>query len=419
VTAGFAGAVSETGEARDFLRELDRVVADVEAGAAHRDGAREYARIEIEQLRDTRFWSSTVPREFGGLGLGAEVVIQAVLALAAADGSLGQIPQNHLMTVERIRLATTDRQREHWLRRVGAGAVLGNANAEPSEPHPGEHGTRVSRGLEGLRLTGRKVCATGSLLADHIAVAARDDDGTPRTVLVDAAAPGVVVHDDWHGLGQRTTASGTAEFHDVAVDDLALLPLLDDPVATYRVSSLGQLIHAAIDTGIALGALDRAVELAARVHAGRGSGVREFGDDVLGVAQLGELRISALGARRLVESAAARLAGLDPDSRLDAVVDVFYEVAAAKVVSTRAALAVTTQLFDIGGTSSTYPALGLDRYWRDARTHTLHDAVRWKPYAIGHWILTGDVADPWSIGHPFVPSTQLRNIIRPADKDLP
>ncbi len=31
--------------------------------------------------------------------------------------------------------------------------------------------------------------------------------------------------------------------------------------------------------------------------------------------------------------------------------------------------------------------LGLDRFWRNARTHTLHDPVRWKYHAVGNYYL--------------------------------
>lgn len=395
-------------DAAEFLHELSAVVEQAKTGAAQRDSTRGYARAEIDALRRIGFWSLTVPAEYGGLGLGPDTLIQGILALAGADASLGQIPQNHFMSAERIRLTTTGGQRAHWLEILGAGALFGNATAEGGEPHPGDHGTRLHRRGDGWRLTGRKVYATGSILADHIAVAARDDTDTPRTVLVGTAAGGVVLHDDWQGLGQRTTASGAAEFHDVVVDPIAALPTTADPVATYRVSALGQLIHAAIDAGIALGALDEAVSLGRRAHGGRGSGVPTFDADVLGVAQLGDLHIAALSSRRLVESAAARLADLHENSDIAEAVDAFYEVAAAKAVSARAALTVTSELFEIGGTSSTRPALGLDRYWRDARTHTLHDAARWKPHSIGRWLLAGDVADPWSIGYPFRHLEDLR-----------
>jgi len=33
--------------------------------------------------------------------------------------------------------------------------------------------------------------------------------------------------------------------------------------------------------------------------------------------------------------------------------------------------------------------LRMDRYWRDARTHTLHDPVRWKYNAVGRYYLNG------------------------------
>ncbi|QIG45854.1 acyl-CoA dehydrogenase [Nocardioides anomalus] len=393
--------------ARTFLDDLTQVVEGVRAGAVRRDRERQYAVAEIDQLRELGFWSLTVPVEHGGLGLDQETLVQAVLLVAAADGSLGQIPQNHFMTVERIRLTAAPGQREHWLRVLGAGAVLGNASAEPGERPPGESASALHGGPGSWRLTGRKVYSTGALLADHIAVQVRDPSGAQRTVLVPRDADGVVVHDDWQSMGQRTTASGVSEYHEVAIDDIAVLDHPGDPVATYRVSALGQLVHAAIDAGLAEGAVGEALALARTVHGGRGSGAREFGDDVLGVALLGELRVTALSARRLVESAARRLAALEQDSSLEEVADVFYEVAAAKLASTRAALTATAGLFEVGGSSSTRPELGLDRYWRDARTHTLHDAARWKPFAIGRWLIAGDVADPWSIAHPFRPLGEL------------
>ncbi|MFT4010322.1 MAG: acyl-CoA dehydrogenase family protein [Nocardioidaceae bacterium] len=387
--------------AQDFLDDLSAVVEEVRAGAAERDRTRSYAFAAIRNLRDLGFFAITVPTEYGGLGLGPDVAVRAVLELAAADGSLGQIPQNHFMTLEQIRLTTTGEQRAYWLETVGRGSFFGNATAEPGELHPGERATTLTRHGERLRLDGRKVYSTGALLADHIAVSVKDDTGRPTSVLVSLSHPGVTVHDDWQGLGQRTTASGTSVFEGVLVDTLAVLPAIDDPVAAYRISALGQLLHAAIDAGLAEGAFAEATRLAHVSHGGRGSGAKRFEDDTLGVALFGELSVSVLAARRLVEATATRLGSLTERSTLEEVLDVFYEVAAAKLTSTRAALSVTSGLFDVGGAASTRPDLGHDRYWRDARTHTLHDAARWKPHSIGRWLLAREVADPWSIGHPL------------------
>lgn len=366
-----------------------------------RDRDREYPIAEIERLRDIGFWALTTPAEFGGLGFDHEVLVQAVIAVSAADGSLGQIPQNHFSTVERLRLARPSAQRSQFLSAVGTGAFFGNAAAEPGERPPGAAETALTPSNGSWSLSGRKVYCTGSLFGDLITVIARGQDGTPATVVVSRDTPGVQVHDDWDSLGQRTTGSGTAEFDRVPVSAGDILAALPGTRAQYRHSALNHVIHAAIDVGLAEGALAEAVSLGRRVHAGRGSGAGEFRDDALGVAQLGDLHITVWTARRAVESAARKLARLTESSELTAVLDAFYEVGPAKVVAARAALTVSSVLFDIGGAASTKPALGLDRYWRDIRTHTLHDAVRWKPYALGRWLLDRQVADPWTLAHPL------------------
>ncbi|MGU3654024.1 SfnB family sulfur acquisition oxidoreductase, partial [Mycolicibacterium sp. A43C] len=64
-------------------------------------------------------------------------------------------------------------------------------------------------------------------------------------------------------------------------------------------------------------------------------------------------------------------------------------VAIAKVAATRASLDASSTLFELGGTRSASGAANLARYWRDARTHTLHDATRWKVQHIGRHTLSG------------------------------
>jgi alkylation response protein AidB-like acyl-CoA dehydrogenase len=411
--------LAETHEpsARDFLERLTQTAAAIATTARERDAQRRYPTTEYHALRDVGFWRLPIPVEYGGLGFDYQTLMSAVIEVAAADGSLGQLPQNHFSTLDRLRHCGSLAQRERFFGAVAAGAVFGNASAEPRERPPGEAETRLRRVTDGHRLTGRKVYATGALLADLVAVQARDDDGAQVFVLVDRQAPGVAITDDWSGFGQRTTASGTATFDDVPVAPVDVLRTGPDPRPLYRISAQSQLLHCAIDTGIADGALRAAVGLAREVHGGRGSGAADFADDVLGVARLGELWISVESARSMVEVAARRLDTLTAASPLDDVLSAFYRVAAAKSVSTEAALTVTAALTDIGGASSTRSALGLDRYWRDARTHTVHDAVRWKPYSIGRRLVSHDVAHPWSVGHPYVPFDQLRQAITPDPRD--
>jgi alkylation response protein AidB-like acyl-CoA dehydrogenase len=52
-------------------------------------------------------------------------------------------------------------------------------------------------------------------------------------------------------------------------------------------------------------------------------------------------------------------------------------------------LLATSKLFDLAGAGATLAKYNLDRHWRNARTHTLHDPVRWKYHAIGNYALNG------------------------------
>jgi alkylation response protein AidB-like acyl-CoA dehydrogenase len=64
-------------------------------------------------------------------------------------------------------------------------------------------------------------------------------------------------------------------------------------------------------------------------------------------------------------------------------------VAEAKVAATEASLAASSKLIELAGSRATLAEFGLDRHWRNARTHTVHDPVRWKLRAIGDYWLNG------------------------------
>jgi alkylation response protein AidB-like acyl-CoA dehydrogenase len=64
-------------------------------------------------------------------------------------------------------------------------------------------------------------------------------------------------------------------------------------------------------------------------------------------------------------------------------------VAEARSASHRAGLLAANKLLELGGTAATDRAEALDRYWRNVRTHTLHDPVRWKHHWIGAYHLNG------------------------------
>ena len=64
-------------------------------------------------------------------------------------------------------------------------------------------------------------------------------------------------------------------------------------------------------------------------------------------------------------------------------------VAAVRAVSARAAVDVSSGLFEVCGTRSALESLNLNRHWRNARTHTLHDPAAWKVQHIGRYAVDG------------------------------
>ena len=51
------------------------------------------------------------------------------------------------------------------------------------------------------------------------------------------------------------------------------------------------------------------------------------------------------------------------------------------------------RIFQISGAGATVSKYGMDRFWRDARTLTLHDPVDYKYKLVGDWALN-DVNPP-------------------------
>lgn len=71
-------------------------------------------------------------------------------------------------------------------------------------------------------------------------------------------------------------------------------------------------------------------------------------------------------------------------------------VAGAKAVAHRAAVEVSSQIFELTGAGSTSARFGLDRFWRNARVHTLHDPIDYKLRDLGRHALTGAFPEPTS-----------------------
>lgn len=385
--------------------ELDRIFqpifARIAEGAVEREVDRRLAYDEVAQLRAARFGALRAPVESGGYGASVRQLFRLLIDLAAAESNLPQALRVHFVFVEDQLLAEAGPVRDEWLRKIGAGTLVGNAITEPGVGAVDRYRTRLTRRGDDWVLDGTKYYSTGSLYADHILVAA-DRDGERLGILVDADADGVRQHDDWDGFGQRLTASGTTEFSGVVVpDDRILGPGYGNPGATYSTGYL-QLFQLAVLAGIAARAERDTREWVARRTRGY---THSAGDlprhDPLVQQVIGKLSAAAFTARATVLAVADELdralaAGATDERDLVAV-----ELAAAQaqigVIET--VLPATSLLFEVGGASITSEKLRLDRHWRNARTVSVHNPAIQKARAIGDHLLNGaELPFAWSAG---------------------
>jgi SfnB family sulfur acquisition oxidoreductase len=372
----------------EALAVARKLAVELAREASQRDRERRLPWAELDRYVRSGLWGISVPKEYGGAGVSYVTLAQVTAIIAEADGSLGQIPQNHFYAVEIIRVNGSDAQKRFYFERVLQGDRFGNALAEIGTKNSAERKTRLTKDGADYRINGRKFYATGALYADWVPTSAIDDDGVQQLALVPRNAQGLSIVDDWSGFGQRTTGSGSAIFDNVRVDGGAVLGFqaaFDRPTT---VGPLAQLLHAAIDLGIARAAYADLISfVSTRSRPWIDSGVERAGDDPLTIREVGDLTVQLHAAEALVDRAGAKVDIAAADSNADTVAAASIAVAESRVLTNNVSLAAGSKLFELAGTQSTLAENNLDRHWRNARTHTLHDPVRWKYHAIGNYYL--------------------------------
>ena len=391
-----AHRIASDAEAVALAREL---AAEFAPGAAARDRERRLPAAELDRFSGSGLWGITVPKAYGGAGVSFATLAEVIATISAADPSIGQIPQNHLAALDAIRVTASEAQKRLWFGRVLGGYRLGNAFSEAKAKHVGAFETTVRPDGDGYVVNGEKFYATGALFAHFIHIGAVDADGNVFLAIAERNAPGLTIVDNWSSFGQRTTASGNVLIENVRVGPEALIPVYLGGVEASSNGSVSQLIQAAVDLGIARGAIDETIRFVREhVRPWIDSGQEHGHEDVFTIAAVGDLEVKLHAAEALLERAGRRIDGILDHPSDEAAADTAVAVAEAKVLTTEIAILATNKLHELGGTRSTLAAHNLDRHWRNARTHTLHDPVRWKYFHVGNHALNG-VAPPrhaWS-----------------------
>ena len=379
----------------EALAVAHRLAAEFRRGASERD--RNHARplVELDAFSQSGLWSINVPRAYGGPEVSYRTLAQVIAIISAADPAIGQIAQNHLGIVAAIRTVSDEPQKRLLFGEVLRGTRFGNAFSERGTKRAADFDTRFTDHGDHVLVRGQKFYATGALLAHRVPIVALDDEGRAWYAIAERDAPGLTVIDDWSSFGQRGTASGTVLIEDVRVEKSHLVPAWKGYAAPSADGAVFQIIQAAVDVGIGREALDDTVRFVRdKARPWIDSGQERASDDPYTIQAIGDLTIRQHAAEALLDRAGLALDAAVARPSADTVAAAQLAVAEAKVLTTEVALAASNKLFELSGTRSTLAAENLDRHWRNARTHTLHDPVRWKVAIVGNHALNG-VAPPF------------------------
>lgn len=377
----------------EAVAAAQRYSASIADGVIERDRTGAVPATELTLFDASGLLAITVPTEHDGPGLPASVLAEVVRTIAAVDPAIAQVPQGHYLLIDVLSVYGTDGQRELLFPLVLDGARLSTALAERGGHHAQDLKTRLRTDGAGAVLSGRKYYCTGAITARWLGVSALDDDGRLVLAFVERDADGVQIDDDWNVMGQRATVSGTAVFDDVAADPALVIGYQRAFEAPQQLGARAQLIHAAIQAGIAGGALRDAAEFVrtrARpsFEAVRGGWAEQAGDDPHTIYRYGRLATRVRAAEALLASAGDTLDEVTRrprDARAAARGSV--AVAQAKAFATEVAAEVASDLFALAGASAADERYDLSRHWRNARTHAGHDPADWKYHHVGNYLL--------------------------------
>ncbi|WP_217371669.1 SfnB family sulfur acquisition oxidoreductase [Paracoccus yeei] len=373
----------------EAIAVAERLAQDFAPGASRRDRDRVLPWDELDAFSASGLWGITVPREHGGAGVSAVTLARVIAIIGAADGSLAQIPQNHFYALEVLRSGGSPGQRARFDALALAGQRFGNALAEIGA-RDFRRRTRLSARDGKLFVTGRKFYCTGAIFADWIPTLVVDDEDRQQIVFIPREAEGVQITDDWDGFGQRTTGSGSVAFDRVAVQPEWVVPFQASFERPTPIGPLAQIMHAAIDLGIGRGAFAATLPFVRdRARPWVDAHVDRAADDPLLVAGLGDVAVRLRAAEALLDRAGHAVDEAIADPTEFTVAQASLAVAAARALTTTAGLLAASKLFELTGTSATLAEDNLDRHWRNVRTHSLHDPVRWKYHAVGNHSLNG------------------------------
>ncbi len=387
--------------AQGWIERAQDVAALLATDAVTRDRAGETPYAEVRLLKDAGLVTLLGPAEHGGGGQTWSTAYKVTREVAKGDGSIGQLLGYHYLWAWAVRLVGTEEQIEQVERLYTAGALFFGGAVNPRDAD-----VVITDAGDEIVFNGRKSFSTGGKVSD-LTVLEGVLEGTDEHIfaIVPSEQDGIVFGDDWDNLGQRLTESGSVEIRDVRVPwesaagyvHKEFRPLVYNTLNTPTI----QLVFTNFYLGIAQGALDVASSYTrekTRAWPYGGDNKQSATEEFYVLDAYGDLQAKLWAAEALIDQAGGKLEGLLHADRESVTAQqrgsAAVLIAAAKQRIVDTGLEIATKIYEVTGARATSNQAGLDIFWRNLRTHTLHDPVAYKRVEVGRYALLGEIPEP-------------------------
>ncbi|KAJ9223241.1 hypothetical protein DTO169C6_4501 [Paecilomyces variotii] len=405
-------AFTAEGQPKGSAAWLERAkkVSDILAvDAAARSKEQKTPRAEIALLKSSGLLKVIGDTKYGGGGESWETGYKVIREVAAGDGSIGMLLGYHLLWSTTARIVGTDEQKDRFEK-----LIIENNYFIGGAVNPRDNDSRVTKSGDGLVFNGFKNFNTGGVVSDLTVLEGVYEDTEHHIfALVPTRQPGIIFSYNWNNIGLRLSESGSVKIENVSIpwDDalgwsketkLPIPEVLQNTWATLLLPSI-QLVFSNFYIGIAWGALRTArgyTNTQTRAWPFSHDPKKTPAEEHYVLAKYGRYLASLRAADALADRAATELSTLlkEHSAKRDITPRQRGEVAewaaSVKVTATHSSLEVTAGVFEVTGARSTAEKYGFDRFWRDVRTHTLHDPVAYKETELGRYWLLDEVPSP-------------------------
>jgi alkylation response protein AidB-like acyl-CoA dehydrogenase len=404
VTTGLADRWRDAAQPQNSGEWIARAqeVADILAiDAVERDRANATPHAEVQLLKDSGLVTLLGPRTHGGAGESWDTAYKVIRTVARGDGSIGQVLGYHYLWAWAARLVATEEQ-------IAAVEELYTSNnfVFGGAVNPRDSDLTIREEGDELVFSGRKSFSTGGQISD-LTVLEGVLEGTETHIfaIVPTAQEGIVFADDWDSLGQRLTESGSVEIRDVRVPWAAAAGFVGKVFQPLTYNTLNvpgiQLVFANFYLGIAQGALETAsayTRTTTRPWPYGGDNKQHASEEWYLLEGYGVLQSKLWADEALLDAAGAEISAVLHAPREELTErrrgEIAVRIAAGKLRIVDDGLEVATKVYELTGARASASSVGLDIFWRNLRTHSLHDPIAYKKREVGEFVLLNQVPEP-------------------------